>query len=229
MSDDALLQAFGFFDDATESERRRIADSATAVQLMPGDVFLRQGEEAAEFGLVRRGDIRVFKTAPNGREVTLYHVRAGQACLVNMLSVFLRREAMASAVVSDPTDALVVPGDIFRKLLTTNGTLQRFAFQTVAARLGDVMLLVEEVTVRRMDARLASWLLRTSAIQRDKMTIPVTHDELALELGTAREVVSRLLKDFERKGGIRLSRGRLTILDEAILVDIAAEAGGPRT
>jgi CRP/FNR family transcriptional regulator len=224
VSDDALLQAFGFFDEATESERRDIKAAVTAIHLEPGDVFLRQDEPSGEFALVQRGDIRVFKTAPNGREVTLYHVRAGQACLVNMVSVVLQREAIASAIVVDPTDALIVPGDIFRKLLTTNGTLQRFVFQTVAARLGDVMLLVEEVTVRRMDARLASWLLRVSAIQRDKVTIPVTHDTLAIELGTAREVVSRLLKDFERRGAVRLLRGRVRLLDERVLAQIAFES-----
>jgi CRP/FNR family transcriptional regulator len=220
---DAMLQAFGFYEDATESERRRIGDAVDLVHLMPGEVFLREGEAARAFGLVHRGDIRVFRTAPNGREVTLYHVRDGQACLVNMLSVFLQRDALASAVVAAPTDALVIPADVFRKLLTTNGTLQWFAFGTVAARLTDVMMLVEEVTVRRMDARLASWLLRTAAIQRDKTTIPLTHDALAVELGTAREVVSRLLKDFERKGAIRLRRGRVLLLDDRILSDIAAD------
>lgn len=228
VSKEAMLQAFGFYDNTTELERQGISDAVSVRALMPGEPFLREGEPADDLGLVIRGDIRVFRTAPHGREVTLYHVRNGQACLVNLLSVLLDQGSMASATSAAPTDALVVPGDIFRKSLTTSGTLQRFAFGTVAARLGEVMSLVEEVTVRRMDARLASWLLRRSALQLGETTVAVTHDGLALELGTAREVISRLLKEFERKGAIRVARGRIVILDEQVLADIATEVAGAR-
>jgi CRP/FNR family transcriptional regulator len=99
-------------------------------------------------------------------------------------------------------------------MLTTSAALQRFVFETMAERLVDVMTLVEEVVVRRLDARLASWLLRGFATGS---AIAVTHDEIAAELGTAREVVSRVLKELERRGAIRLSRARIMLIDDRVL------------
>jgi CRP/FNR family transcriptional regulator len=218
---EAILQTFPFYRSATDAERRAIGEAALAVHLPEGASFYREGELSRDFGLVGRGNIRVFKTASNGREMTLYHVRDREPCLVNMLCVFLGRGAMASAVVEAPTDAVVVPATVFRKLLTTSDAVQRFVFETMAARILDVMALVEEITVRRMDARLASWLLRTFAAQQPDVVIAHTHDELAAELGTAREVVSRVLKELERKGGIRLSRARIILIDERILSNYA--------
>jgi CRP/FNR family transcriptional regulator, anaerobic regulatory protein len=217
---DEILQMFGFYTGAAESGRHVISEAAVAVQLAEGALFYREGDVCREVGLVGRGDIRVFKTASSGRDVTLYHVRDRQPCLINMLAAFLGRGAMASAGVEAPTEAVLFRVDVFRNLLTTSDALQKFVFETMAARLVEVMTLVEEITVRRMDTRLASWLLRRFAAQRPNDTIALTHDEVASELGTVREVVSRLLKEFERKGAIRLSRGRILLANAHVLSEL---------
>ncbi len=216
-----ILQAFPFYHACSDAERHAIADSSTAVHLLPGAKFYGEGDENTAFGLVGHGDIRVFKTASNGRELTLYHVRDGQPCLINLLCVVLNRSAMASAVIEEPTDAMLVPADVFRNLLTRSEAVRRFVFETAASRVVDILALVEEITVRRMDARLASLLLRRVADQRPNVTLLGTHDDFAAELGTAREVVSRVLKEMERRGAIRLSRGRVIVVDERVLAAFA--------
>jgi CRP/FNR family transcriptional regulator len=209
-----ILETFPFYAAVADVDRRTMMDAAVAVQLPEGTPFYREGDICQEVGLVGRGDIRVFKTMSNGREVTLYHVRDRHPCLVNMLSVFLARGAMAAAALETQTDVVLIRSDVFRKMLTTSAALQRFVFETMAERLVDVMTLVEEVVVRRLDARLASWLLRGFATGS---AIAVTHDEIAAELGTAREVVSRVLKELERRGAIRLSRARIMLIDDRVL------------
>jgi len=215
-----ILETFDFYTATPLAERQTMLDAAVTVQLAEGSSFYREGDRCREVGLVARGDIRVFKSMSNGREVTLYHVRDRHPCLINMLSVFLHREAMASAVVDAPTEALVIRSDVFRNLLTSSAPLQRFVFETMSERLVDVMTLIEEIVVRRMDARLASWLIDRFAAARDATTT-ITHEEIAGELGTAREVVSRVLKEFEHKGAVRLARGHIVLLDDRLLRDSA--------
>jgi CRP/FNR family transcriptional regulator len=227
MTKGLILQAFDFYLAASAEERHGLAEAANDAHLPEGALFYREGELCDYFALVGRGDLRVFRTGPDGREITLYHVRDRQPCLVNMLSVFLGRPAMASAIADAPTDAVVVPAPVFRHLIATSDVTRRFVFETMAARLVDVMTLVEEISVRRMDARLAALLLRTFALRASDNVIASTHDELAAELGTVREVVSRVLKEFERTGAIRLGRSRITLVDQHVLPKLPETPGRP--
>jgi CRP/FNR family transcriptional regulator len=219
MASDALLLSFDFYRLAPPQLRAELASTTTAVSLSEGAIFYREGDVCPHFGLVGRGDIRVFKGAAGGREITLYHVRDGEPCLLNMLSVFLDRPAAATAVVETATEAVIVPADVVRKWVTMHESICMFVFEAMSSRLTDVMTLALEVSVRRVDARLASLLLKLADAHR---TIHLTHDELAAELGTAREVVSRLLKEFERSGALRLARGLVTIVDPPALASFAA-------
>ena len=210
----SILDQLAFYTDAPRSLRPRIADAAMRVSLAAGDVFYQEGDTRDVFALVGHGDIRVFKTAESGREISLYHVRDGEPCLVNMLCVFLGRPAMASARAEAATEAVAIPAEIFREWVASEDSVRRFVFATMARRVVDVMTLVEEVAFRKMDVRLAELLLRRFSNQglpvRETAT---THEDLAAELGTAREVVSRLLKEFERTGIVAISRGRLELRD----------------
>ena len=139
MARETVLQSLESFIACGDEERHRLAGLARSVHLPAGTMFYREGDLCSHFGLVTHGDIRVFATGSNGREITLYHVRDGQPCLVNMLCVFLGRGAMASAVADLPTDAITVPAPIFQQLIATSEAIRRFVFETMAARLVDVM------------------------------------------------------------------------------------------
>jgi CRP/FNR family transcriptional regulator len=192
------------------------------VRLAAGTFFFREGQACCSFALIQRGEIRVFKTGRTGREITLYHVEKGQPCLVNMLSVFLGQPAMASAVVETAAEALTVPAAAFRRWVHESDAARQFVFETMAARLLDVTMLVEEVAFERMDRRLAQLLLRKLTQREPPLRVlPTTHEELAAELGTAREVVSRVLKEFERHGAISLSRRHVELRDARVLQQLA--------
>ena len=223
MTVDEILRSFDFYQRAAPERRVEYAAGATVASLPDGATFYREGDMCASIALVGRGDIRVFREASGGREITLYHVRGGEPCLINMLSVFLARPAAASAVVEAATDAVIVPAATVRHWLAADERIRAYIFETMAARLTDVMTLTVEISVSRMDARLASLLIRLADFQPDR-TIRLTHDELAAELGTAREVVSRLLKEFERTGAVRLARGQVTVVDRSVLPHVAASA-----
>jgi CRP/FNR family transcriptional regulator len=223
MTADEILRSFDVYRLATPERRAEYAAAVSTVSLPEGATFYREGDMCPHIALVGRGDIRVFREAPGGREITLYHVREGEPCLINMLSVFLGRPATASSVVEAATAAAIVPAAAVRQWMATDERVRAYLFETMAARLTEVMLLTVEISVSRMDARLASLLLRLVDLHRTR-TIRLTHDELAAELGTAREVVSRLLKEFERAGALRLARGQVTVVEPSRLADVAASA-----
>ncbi|HET7224582.1 MAG TPA: Crp/Fnr family transcriptional regulator [Candidatus Eisenbacteria bacterium] len=218
MDKTAVLDQLAFYTGAPPGLRRRIANAASYVRLAAGDLFYQEGDVGEVFAMVGRGDIRVFKTSETGREISLYHVQDGEPCLVNMLCVFLDRPAMASARIEVPTEAVVIPAPTFRDWVGSEDSVRTFVFAAMATRFVDVMTLVEEVAFRKVDVRLAELLLRRFSHRGLAVrVVETTHEELAAELGTAREVVSRLLKDFERTGIVSVARGRLELRDGAQL------------
>jgi len=194
-------------------------ESAGKPLVLPtGAFFFRDGDLCEQFTLVGEGSIRVFKTGETGREITLYHVQAGEVCMMNTVCVFLGTPARATALVEAPLEALAFPRPVFLEWLTTNDVIRSFIFETMAQRLFDVMTLVEEVAFGKMDLRLAHLLCRRFANNGLPLsTLSTTHEEIAGELGTAREVVSRLLKEFEHQRVLETARGRILLRDEDAL------------
>ena len=207
----AILERFSFYRDSTSEWKSKFTESAHYVQLPKGAFFYREGDDVGQFALVGSGSIRVFKVSETGREISLYHVRDGQTCLVNMLCVFLGRSAMATAEVETAVEATVFSAAVFRDWCKTSDSIHRFSFEAIAERMVEVMTLVSEVAFRRMDSRLASVLLDRFDRARPAEFISTTHEEIAGELGTAREVVSRLVKELELEGAVKLERGRIEL------------------
>jgi len=213
-----ILERLSLYTDAPAQLQRQMSDATVCVSLAAGESFYHEGDVSGVFAVVGQGDIRVFKTSEGGREISLYHVQDGEPCLVNMLCVFLDRPAMASARIEAPTEAVVIPAPLFRAWVRSEDSVRNFVYAAMATRFVEVMTLVEEVAFHKMDVRLAELLLRRFSQGGPPFHAAVTtHEELAAELGTAREVVSRLLKDFERSGMVSVGRGRLDLVDETQL------------
>ena len=123
----------------------------------------------------------------------------------------------AIAEVEECAKILMIPSEFFKKLFSTDFLWQKFIFNTLSNRLVEVMMIVEEVAFKSMDKRLAKYLIEKTEISINNNILKVTHEKIALELGTAREVVSRILKDFEKKEILDLSRGKITIKKTNIL------------
>lgn len=221
-----VLAKVPFIDEASSELRNALAENAVVVRLRAGEYFLREGDSCAHFAVVASGRMRVFKLGENGHEITLYHVGPGEACPLNVSCILSESTVPAMACVEEDVEAIVVPAATFRRWIAEHESLRSFVFRMFVGRLTEVMSLVEEVAFRRMDQRLAGRLAELFAQDRANGSVEITHAELAANLGTAREVVSRLLKEFERLGAIQLQRGKILARDTALLGTLAERGEG---
>ncbi len=190
--------------------RQALLAAAGEVRLPQGAVVFAPGDECENYLLVLEGVVRVQQIGEGGREIVLYRVCAGETCVLTTASLLARAVYAAEGIAETPVRAMAVPAAAFQQLLASSPIFRTFVFSTYGERLVQLMRVVEDVAFRRIDARLAERLLqRADAAGR----ITATHDELAVELGTVREVVSRKLKSFERHGWLRASRGAIELLD----------------
>ncbi len=155
----------------------------------------------------------MFKLAESGREITLYRVERGECCILTASCMLSRRPFPANATVESNLDALLIPEAHVQRWMSSSESWRRFLWNLLAKRLGDVISLVEEVAFRRMDERLCEYL--TAHASERGPVIQATHGQIAADLGTSREVVSRVLKDFESRGLLKLSRGSIRLLGKA--------------
>jgi CRP/FNR family transcriptional regulator len=149
-------------------------------------------------------------------------VSPGECCLLNISCLTSGNRIPATAQAETALIAYLVPGEIFRDWLGRNPVFRTYIFGLLANQLSMVMTLVEEVAFKRMDRRLAEYLLSERATPPGSQgAVHATHEQIAVELGSAREVVSRLLKEFERRGAVALHRGRVELADRALLKGVA--------
>lgn len=207
------LPALTPFDQPT---RQAIAARARLVTLAPGDHVFDPGHGAEAFLLVVAGSVRVYLTAESGREIVLYRVSTGESCVLTTSNLFDTEAYAATAICETPVTALALPRMAFRSLLADSASFRDTILAAYAARVSDLILTLEESRTKRIDARLAGLLS-----ERAGAPINATHQALAVELGTAREVISRTLKRFEREGLIALARGEIIVKQRGRLADIS--------
>lgn len=193
--------------------------SQSAIVEMPADSYgFRQGEQCQNYLLLLKGSVRVYARAENGWEIVLYHINEGGSCVLTTSCLMGGRSYPAEGITETAVRALVITAVDFNHGLAESPALCRFVFESYGERMRDLIMLIEDVAFSRIDVRLARHLM---TISHDSRVIDVTHQALALELGTAREVVSRQLKEFERQGWISQKRGQLTVLDEISLKQLS--------
>lgn len=184
-----------------------------------GTVLFRENDPCQGFPLVLAGEVRVSRAAPSGRELELYRVQPGEMCLVSSAGLFANQPLTARGTTTALTTLAMLPPGAFRIALENPG-FRDFVLGLFAARMTELTSLIEAVAFQRLDSRLAATLLGHGTQVR------ATHQSLADELGTVREMVTRLLHRFEREGMVELSRECITIRDSARLRVVA---GGPAT
>ncbi|GEO81994.1 Crp/Fnr family transcriptional regulator [Pararhodospirillum oryzae] len=203
----AVLEAFPALQALEGPERALLAEGLGRVVVPAGQEVFQAGGRCPAFVLVLEGSIKVSKISENGREIVLYRVERGQTCVLTTACLILGSTYDAEGVTENPVLAAALPAGSFARLIEMSSTFRRFVFSAYAVRLTDLLMLVEEVAFGRIDERMAQALLTLS--QGGQWN--GTHQDLAFELGTAREVVSRQLKEFERRGWVTLARGCVTV------------------
>lgn len=188
------------------------AASGSEIQAKDGACLFRPGDESRAFLIVTHGTVRVEQTNAAGRTVVLYRVHAGDSCVLTTTCLMSQRPYSGYGYAEGDVRAIAIPADRFRTLLSDDGAFQDVVFRGFAQRVGELTDVIDALLLHRTDLRLARWLSRQTAPE-----LHMTQQDIAQELGTAREVISRTLKDFERKGWIQIARGGLHILDAAAL------------
>jgi CRP/FNR family transcriptional regulator, anaerobic regulatory protein len=184
--------------------------AAARMAVPAGTVLFRELQPCQGFPLVLEGEIRVSRASADGRTLELYRVGPGELCLVSSACLFGSTPLMAHGVATRATTLLLIPPDLFTAWLDAPG-FRQLVLGLFADRMADLTQLVDAVAFQRLDQRLAAALLGHG------QELLVTHQALAQELGTVREIVTRLLRRFEREGWVELSRERIRILDSAAL------------
>ncbi|MFN2360762.1 MAG: Crp/Fnr family transcriptional regulator [Marinobacter sp.] len=194
-------------DSLNDILRKETLEKARSVQFPPGQILFSAGQHCQGLPLVLGGRVKVQMTGVSGHSIVLYRMEADDICTLSIGCLMTGRAYRAEAVVEEAADAVMIPRGVFDRLMDQSAGFRLGIMESYGRRLDDLMLLVEEVAFRRMDKRLEEWLLARAA----RGPVVITHQELAVELGTAREVVSRLLKELERRDLVRLSRGRIEL------------------
>ena len=205
-----INQALPVLQDADTRLVREFQQVAFLARIPAGrDVFL-EGDRVDAIALLISGVVRVYKIGETGREITLYRFGNGESCILTANAILSQKTFPAVATVEKEAEAVMIPADNFRDWVKRYDPWREFVFELLSERLSTVMAVVEEVVFQRMDRRVATLILHRS---ESLNPIRATHQEIAAELGSSREVISRILEDFSQKGWVEVGRGTVEILD----------------
>jgi CRP/FNR family transcriptional regulator len=216
MTDD-WLETFPALAALDEPATRILRKAATVMTLPVGAAPFRQGSACEAYLFVVSGSVRVHMVSETGREIVLYRVEDGQTCILTTCCLMSREDYPAHAITETEVTAAVLPAGAFRELVARSAGFREFVFSAYGHRVADLMELVDQVAFHSIDLRLARFLLENKGADG---RLDATHQHVAVELGTAREVVSRQLKEFERRGWVELHRGRIDVVDADALDDL---------
>ena len=208
-----LLQRFPVFAQLPKARLDALLAEAEVLRAPAGTVLFDSGQPCRGFPLLLEGSVRVSKSSPNGREILLYRVDPGQGCILSGGCLLGHSDYSARGVAEEDVTLVSIPPAQFQELMVEFELFRRLVFGMYSERLAEVMELVDEVAFRRLDQRLAQLLIHRGPV------VATTHQKLADELGSVREIVSRLLRSFESRGWVKLERERITLLDPKALAD----------
>ena len=222
LSKSAIAELLDLWFPADDIVLQQLRAQLDLVQFPAGHDVFRLGDFCGSYLVVVEGTVRVQSLSASGREVVLYRVTDGQSCVITTACLISGDAYPAEGVTESETTALVVPQGVFAEALGRSATFRRFVFSSQGKRLSDLIQRIEDVAFGRVDGRLARMLLDRG--RGNGGAIRATHQQLASELGTAREVISRQLKAFEKQGWIRVQRGSVDVLQPQALLRVCKDA-----
>lgn len=217
--DDLLAQALPFWGDLTPEEQHLLRDTSVPSTIAKGTITHRADQDCRGIMLILTGQLRAYIVSEEGREVTLYRIRAGETCVMSS-------SCLMDAIVFDvliesieETQVLTLPATALSPLANRRPEIELFLYKTASERFSDIMWTVQQILFMGMDRRTAIFLW--DEYTRGGEVISMTHEEVARYIGSAREVVTKVLKYFAQEGIVSLRRGKITILDKAKLRQLA--------
>ena len=200
------------------SDFARLRDGSIIVVLPEGSRIFGPGQAPKNFLLLLEGTIRVQQVSEGGREIVLYRVSAGESCALTTACLMGYEEYLAEGIAETPVKAVAIPRLLFDDLIASSREFRRFVFTAFSRRVTDLFRIIEEVAFARIDVRLAQRLLQMAD---GEAHVSATHQDFANELGSAREVISRQIQEFQRRGWIKAARGEIELIDTSALARLA--------
>jgi CRP/FNR family transcriptional regulator len=212
-----ILHIFPKLKEAINKEGRNILHYCQQMTIPQGTILFHHGDHCLNYLLVISGSVKVITRADNGREIVLYHITAGGSCVLTTTCLISSENYPAEGVTETDILALAIPKLIFEQYMSESTAFRQQVFHSYGERLITMIRLIEDINFAKLDSRLAKFLLKNNSVNTP---IYITHQTLATELGSAREVISRQLKEFEKQGWVQLHRGKIHILNIQALKNI---------
>lgn len=197
-----------FFNKLSSEEKKLFIDNSFHSSFKKQDLPHASENECSGFIIVLNGMLRVYLTSSDGKEITLYKLLAGDSCIFTASCVFNNISFNVNVEAAEDTDVIILPSKDLDYLSKSNLDFGHYLLQLTQSKMSEVMYLVEQIVFKSFDKRLIEYLSEFNS-----STITITHSEIAKDLGTAREVVSRMLKHFENEGMIKMKRGSIEIIN----------------
>ena len=212
-----------FWGELSEGQRRALAAEARERRVPKGTVVHNGSEDCVGVLVVTAGQLRAYILSDEGREITLYRLLERDLCLLSASCMLRSIQFDISVQAERDTAFLQIPAAVYQQVMKESAAVANFTNEVMAARLSDVMWLLDQVLHKRLDSRLAAFLLEEAALGEGD-ALSITHEAIARHLGSAREVVTRMLKYFQAEGAVALSRGAVVLVDRPRLERLAADS-----
>ena len=207
---------FPVWDQLNMTQKNRILDSLIERQIKKGTMIHNGSMDCTGLLLVKHGQLRAYILSDEGREITLYRLFDRDMCLFSASCIMRSIQFDVTIEVEKGTDLWIIPAEIYKNIMAESAAVANYTNELMASRFSDVMWLMEQIMWKSLDKRVAAFLLEESSIEESD-ELKITHETIANHLGSHREVITRMLRYFQSEGMVRLSRGSVTITDEARL------------
>jgi len=219
---ETLRQALPYWNQLSKSQQELLCTHTRERTFARGETVNDGARNCAGLLLVLSGQLRIFIVTEEGREITLYRLLDRDMCLLSAGCIFKNLQYDPSIHAEQETRALQIPPEVFKQVNDASAPAANYTAELMMARFSDVMWLLDEILSRKLDSRLAALLLEESRLSGGP-ELELTHEQIAHHLGSAREVISRMMKYFQNEGLLQSTRGKILLTDEARIQSIADE------
>ena len=203
---------FPVWNDLNTAQKNLISDSLTARQVKKGTILHNGNLDCTGLLLIKSGQLRTYILSAEGREITLYRLFDMDMCLLSASCIMRSIQFEVIIEAEKDTDLWVIPAETYKSIMQESAAAANYTNELMASRFSDVMWLIEQIMWKSLDKRVALFLFEEASIEESN-ELEITHETIANHLGSHREVITRMLRYFQGEGLVRLSRGKITILD----------------
>lgn len=212
---------FPVWNRLTAAQQNRLLNGLTSRKVKKGTILHNGSADCTGLLLIKTGQLRAYILSDEGREITIYRLFDRDMCLFSASCILNSIQFEITITAEKDTEFWLIPSELYKNLLTESAPLANYTNELMAARFSDVMWLIEQVLWKSLDKRLAAFLLEEAAIE-DSNELKITHEIIANHLGSHREVITRMLRYFQSEGIVKLSRGKITLLNPERLEALAS-------